>query len=112
MRCTFGELLVRAGSGSTCSRVPAWEIVRLWGVVSVSDCSGSCLWLGEDPLAKGALRSGVLRRRFFAARDEQTAVATCPKQPRQLFFSLQGLAISTTASQTESSGSPSNRSAE
>eukprot|EP00959_Pyramimonas_sp_CCMP1952_P437922 9168125-Pyramimonas_sp.AAC.1 len=89
IRCTLGELLVGAGSGSTCSRVPSWEIVRLLGVASVSDCSGSCVRLGEDPLVGDALRGGVLRRRFLAARVEHIVVPTRPNQPRQLVFSLQ-----------------------
>eukprot|EP00959_Pyramimonas_sp_CCMP1952_P353666 7409690-Pyramimonas_sp.AAC.1 len=55
MRYTFGELLSRAGSGSTCSTVPAWDIVRLFGGVGSSVFSGSCLRLGEDPLVWGCL---------------------------------------------------------
>eukprot|EP00959_Pyramimonas_sp_CCMP1952_P328439 6875945-Pyramimonas_sp.AAC.1 len=68
VRCTFGELLAWAGSGSTCNTVPSWDIVRLFGVVSSSVFSGSCLRLGEDPLVGDALRGDGLRLFVLAAR--------------------------------------------
>ena len=84
-------------------------MVRLTGGESGSDC-GSRLRLGEESFVGGPFLGDALRC-LLAAKTEQTAAAACPMHPRTLVVSRHDLLTSTTASQKESNGRPSMRSA-
>ena len=74
-------------------------------------CGWSCLRLGDETRDGEALRGDGLRPFFFAAKAEHTAAAAPLRHVRQPRLSRHDFMTSTTASQNESKGMPSMRSA-